>query len=692
MRKYILKVTTFIACAILVYTSSFQATSSSRAFAQAQTTTTTSEATTSVQAENTSTSNQVIVITRNSKNYTFNGTSKQLTQPVVEKNGTTFIPLKSIAELYGFKVSYESKTKESIAASSQLTLAFKQNSNKVKINGTELKDIPTPLIISGSLMVPLRAWSELTKTKLTLTATEIKLEWQVGPSAAFKITNPLLFANQTTVQYEDLATTPNGAKIVNEKWTGKEAMFTKAGKHTITRQVQDEFGVWSIPYSLTVDVLPENLPPVASFTTNKEVYKLGEPITYYDQSTDDVKIKSVKWTNDEPVFFTSGKKDVTIEVEDIYGLKSTLTKSITVSDEVMYTKEEYDYNFAKQGEKITIDSLLALRAATIPYTISPVQNSTVVRLNGPEQLSKPGLDYRDTLDAGQIRFSLHKQNQTNSSFQLSIIATNKNDFPVTISNDSFAMGGPALYVNQSGKAAATRFLENIASPNKGATYELLPGQSVQVLPKEGTTEIKPGRTVTMFSDYTTTGPLEFTSLVTAYGTDPLSQMNTLAQLPHDNKHVRGTFKEADRRLSFISSFGSFPLERIVLGDRSVDTNLVGVDAVTGNEVQNAGNGAVRYAFSVDVKPNTFVMINGRGGIYAGAILVNNKVVPLAEEGTLSSSSEAVVLYRTGEERETLYISFIPAPGSNLPLNILFAEVPAIQVEDINKPKLNYTKK
>lgn len=634
---------------------------------------------------------QVAILTRNQKEYSLNGENKLLNQPVTEIKGVTYIPLKAIAEIYGFKVSYNAKTRESIAASDSLTLAFKQNLDKVVVNNSTVKTIPNTITINSSLMVPVRAWSELTNTKLTLSETEIKLEWQVGPSAAFKITNSTIFANQTKVEYVDLASSPNGALIVDEKWTGKQDVFTTPGKNTVTRQVLDENGVWSIPYSITVDVLKENLPPTAYFTTNKETYKLGEPIIYTDLSTDDYKIKSVTWKNNEPVFFESGNKIVSITVEDIYGLTSVFNKAIYVSNEQLYTEKEYYYNFTKQGQKLAVEHKLALDAKTIPYTISPIENSTVVRLNSPEQMALVGIDYRDTIDAGTVRFAYHKQNKSTNTFRLSLFATNNNDFPVFITNDNFAMGGPSPYVNHSGKTATTKYFENIVKPVKNQLIEILPGETIQILPKGAQVDITKDRTISIFADYTISGALEFTSTTTYAGTDAKELLPTLDLIPNDKTHIRGTFKAADRKLYFNHVFGSYPLERIVLGDKASDSNVSGVDALSGTEIQNSGNGAVKYAFSLEVGPNQIILLNGRGGIYAGSLLVNNKVVNIPEDGYLQNSTEAAVIYRTGDAQETVNINYIPAPGSNLPLSIIFDDAPVIEVEEAYKAKLNYTK-
>lgn len=634
---------------------------------------------------------QVAILTRHQKDYSVNGENKVLNQPVTEIDGVTYIPLKAIAEIYGFKVSYNAKTRESIAASDQLTLAFKQNTDQVKINNSTNKTIPSTITLNSSLMVPVRAWSQLTDTTLTLSEKEIKLEWKVGPSAAFKITNSTIFANQTTVEYVDLASSPNGATIVDEKWTGKEDIFPTAGKHTVTREVMDENGVWSIPYSVTIDVLKENLPPNAFFTTNKDTYKIGEPIIYKDLSTDDYKIKSVTWKNNEPVFFESGNPVVTIVVEDIYGLKSEYNKAITISNERLYTEKEYYYNFKQPGQKLTVEHKLALEAETIPYTIAPIENSTVVRLNSPEQMSLPGIDYKDTIEAGKVRFAYHKQNKSTNTFRINLFATNNNDFPVFITNDNFAMGGPSPYVNHSGKASTTKYFENTVNPVKNQVIEILPGETIQVLPKAAQIDIIQDRTISIFSDYSISGALEFTSTITLAGVDAKQALPTLDQLQHDKTHIRGTFKAADRKLHFIHVFGAYPVERIVLGDKVSDSNVTGVDAVTGDEIQNAGNGAVKYAFSLEVGPNQIIMLNGRGGIYSGSLLVNNKVVNMPEDGYLQNSTEAAVIYRTGDSRETVNINYIPAPGSNLPLSIIFDKVPTIEVEDVYKPLLNSNK-
>jgi hypothetical protein len=57
--------------------------------------------------------------------------------------------------------------------------------------------------------------------------------------------------------------------------------------------------------------------------------------------------------------------------------------------------------------------------------------------------------------------------------------------------------------------------------------------------------------------------------------------------------------------------------------------------------------------------------------------VNNQVVSIADGNVaVSNSSEQSVLYRTGAYGESVTILFSAAPGSNLPVNLLFTPLPS----------------
>jgi len=99
--------------------------------------------------------------------------------------------------------------------------------------------------------------------------------------------------------------------------------------------------------------------------------------------------------------------------------------------------------------------------------------------------------------------------------------------------------------------------------------------------------------------------------------------------------------------------------------------------VTGNQVINYGNGGTVYHLELDVAPHTAVLLNPRGGHYGGAFIVNDKVVAISNDSILKGPSEAAFLYRSGSFHEKISISYVVAPGSNMPLHLLFVPIPSL---------------
>ncbi|MDU5950609.1 MAG: copper amine oxidase N-terminal domain-containing protein, partial [Paenibacillus macerans] len=144
----------------------------------------------------------------------------------------------------------------------------------------------------------------------------------------------------------------------------------------------------------------------------------------------------------------------------------------------------------------------------------------------------------------------------------------------------------------------------------------------------------------------------------------------------EDVHNRGTYMESTRIIEVTDLIGTTP-SRLAIGDNVSDPFQVGADGITQAYKTNAGNFGMLYKIKLHrVAPNTLVTFNPRGGKYMGVIMVNGSVVQLANGSSLSAPSENGVLFRTEDQEQTVELLFTAAPGSNLPFNILFQQMPA----------------
>ncbi|XEC92875.1 stalk domain-containing protein [Paenibacillus tarimensis] len=617
-----------------------------------------------------------LVLKKNSSEMIYNGQTIQAVQPTTFKDGVSYAPFSSIAKVYGFKVSYEAKTKESIARNDELEIRFTPNSANIKVNGKIVKSSGTVFIQKGYMMIPLRTWANLTGSKLTLKDSEMTFSWTSIPKATFSLLTDEIYAGQTRVIFVDHASSPTGRKILDERWEGKQDIYAEPGEYTITRWVMDDRYQWSDPYSVTIRVLKPNEPPVAAFSTDKTVYRIGEPVLYMESSYDEENsIVRKTWSGKEPVFFESGDYIISLEVEDRHGATNSVFQRITVTDEVLYTPEEYYPLFTPAGSKFPISGSSVLRYEEVMYSVYPEQ-VWLARSNSPETLRGEGIAFYDRLD-GKIRFLFHNQNGTTKNLKMYLVATNPNESVARVSTTAFGMGGPNTYVSTSGKLAVSRYFSSILDPRDNEAVSLQPGETKILIPEMSQVPLKPGQVMSAYADLIADSYVEFRVIVVEGDKNPIDALPTLRHLDRDDIHARGTFFGADRVLEIDGVLGEKP-QRVPLGDRYIDKFLEGIDGITGYMELNRGNFGVLYKMKVEVAPRTLIALNPRGGHYAGAFLINGKVVNTTDNSILKDQNEVGVLYRTGNFQETVDISFVAASGSNLPLQLVFSPLPELK--------------
>lgn len=620
-----------------------------------------------------------LILMMNSDKMYHNGKLYIAGQPMAVKSGVSYVAIRSLVERVGLKLTYDSKTKETVITRGADILRFKTDSNVYTVNGVKTTMKGAAYQSKNVFMVPLTSITQALDIpyKVDQPNKRIILNLSTKPIATFTIENDEIFAGQTKVKYKTSAYSPSGLPIIDEKWEGREEVFAEPGIRTVTYYVQDSSGEWSDPYSVTIEVLAPNEPPVAMFTTDKEEYKMGEKITYIDQSTDDENaIVKWDWDNNAEAFFTPGPVKIGLTVTDKHGATNYYEKSIIITSETLYTREEFSQLFSDIGEKYTFDGSKVPSMEQVPYSRSS-EPTMLIRSNSPETVYTEGIVYRET-GIGSTRFMIHHLNATGKRVKMYVVATNINDTNALLTTQYVGFGGPSNIPTATGKASVQRFFESMQS---GADYQsifLKPGESRVILKDLSATSMKNEQVVSMFADLYTDSPVRYDIVMIEENKDPIQKLPFLKLHPSDGVHNRGTYPDSTRIIESNELIGNTP-KRLAIGDKVNDPNLTGHDGITGYETSNAGNFGVVYRIKMNrVAPNTLISFNPRGGKYMGVVMINGNIVGAPNTSASSAPNEASILYRTGNYEQSVEIVFTAAPGSSLPINFLFTPLPELK--------------
>ncbi|MEH7087181.1 copper amine oxidase N-terminal domain-containing protein, partial [Neobacillus drentensis] len=347
-------------------------------------------------------------------------------------------------------------------------------------------------------MVPLTAITSALKNPYTVdnAAKKITMNLTVQPTAEFTVSPKEIFAEQTTVTYQDKSSDPRGLAIVDQRWEGNNDIFMEPGQHTITHWVMNANGVWSEPYSVTITVQPKNLPPVAFFETDKDTYKMGELITFSDQSTDDENaITSRDWTNKSIGYFEPGEKTITLRVTDRLGQTSEYTKKITITEETLYLHDDFFRKFTPVGDKYTLKNNDILNMSKTPF-VSTDMEQTLLRSNSPESLTSEGVLFRDT-QQGEARFLVHHKNITSQNLKVYAVVTNPNFEPTTVTIRDVGFAGPNEYEALTGKLSVERYFKSMNAGSLNKTITLQPGETKVIFDELSAQSMKPRDVVSL---------------------------------------------------------------------------------------------------------------------------------------------------------------------------------------------------
>ncbi|WP_413407979.1 stalk domain-containing protein [Paenibacillus amylolyticus] len=596
-------------------------------------------------------------------------------QPMAVKNGVSYVAIRALVDRVGYNVKYDNTTKETIIISGEDELRFKTNSKIYTVNGVSRTMKGAAYQQKNTFMVPLTSITQALDItyKVNQSAKTVVLNLSTKPVASFTVQKEVFAGDQVT--YTTRSSSPKGLSIVDERWTGRQDSFDQPGVYTVTYAVQDSSGQWSDPYSVTIKVERPNLPPVAMFTTDKEEYKMGEKITYIDQSTDDENaIVKTEWDNNALAFFVPGPKTVTITVTDKHGASNSYTKMINITGETLYSVTDFNQLFTPVGEKFTFDGGGVPALEKVPFTYYD-EPSLLIRSNSPETVNTEGIVYKES-SFGQTRFMIHHVNNTGKNVKMYVVATNNNAYTASIDQQNMGFAGPSPFATVAGKLSIDRWFQSMQNGTGQKKVYIQPGESKLILNDLSVLPMKQGQVISLYSDVFSDYELDYNIIMIEENKDPMEVLSSLPVLDRDGVHNRGTYPNATRIITYDQEVGSKPA-RLPLGDNASDPNLVGTDPMAYTEASNAGNFGVLYKITLNnVAPRTLISFNPRGGRYSGVALVNGQVVQISTGKSVTAPNEQSVMYRTGSYGESVTILFSAAPGSNLPVNLLFTPLPA----------------
>ncbi|MEF2279779.1 copper amine oxidase N-terminal domain-containing protein [Deinococcus sp. YIM 134068] len=527
----------------------------------------------------------------------------------------------------------------------QLTVSGDQTA--ATVNGEAATLLTPPRLIGGRMMLPLREAAALLGQTIGTGAGQVQLgRLTVDPArnAAF-----LAGAHQ-----------PEGSVV-----TVGTTLYVSA--RLLADALSANLSVEADGRTLTVTALREGgnpLAPQARFSTDKGVYAPGERVVFTDYpfDPDGADIVSRKWTGRQDVYFQPGTYTVTLQVTNSRGLTSTPhARTIRVEGTPLDSPLTYALKYAEPGDRFPDPLVLNYPAAPVRPVAGP--SFPLLFSDSPEAPTQSGLLYQDTV-AGRARLLAYHLNALGRPARLYVLARNLEPRAVEVRTERLGETAPTRIEGLLGQVT---LLDYFAGAGAGS-LTLAPGQSAPVY---ASPTLNAGSGVNVLQDLTTSGRVEITFLMLEDGLPPTAQVaQQLPYLQPDGRHQRGTFPNAVKSLRV--DLTTLPA-RIVIGDGQLDPAITGTDAITGQPQRLLGNYGVLYDLEINGATGTAVALSPRGGLYRGAMNVQdgplNQTIKLPRSGNALAPDQPVLLWRSQTDR--LHIDFIPASGSNLPVSLVF---------------------
>lgn len=609
--------------------------------------------------------------------------------------GTTMLPLRFVGEnILGASVAWEQTTKTITMHKEGTAVQLTLENPQAVINGKPVSLTVPPFTEKDRTLVPLRFLAETFGYEVHYDPRDksVLLRKALPPVAQFELSQDTIVAGQK-IWAEDFSYDPYGYPITERRWrinrdpkltSGSLASFfttPPAGEYIIGLQVKNKTGVWSDWVEKTLIVKPNEPPIIEEFRPINPHIAQGENLAFHYRASNEPweEIVEERWRYrqiDGEVssigkprsFFQAGDYEVTLQVKDAYGNWSEPASTVvTVTDQVREGELEYKFSRPIPGE--IIDNVSQINYNNLPPETNYrtwVGGPTLLLSNSPEAVPAPGILYRDKV-AGSFRVMYHHKNNSPDVNRLVVVAENQGAKPVTLVQRKSAAAGPVTDVMHLGQLVA---LDYLAAPDANKTVVINPGEKY-LLYQSPSTGWKTGQSLTGMFDLESDGPLSIS--IAAIG--PYHGPEHIAQLPilPRDLHARGTFPNADRWVEIFISPDEPKKIEVGKDQQGFESWLVGYDALTGAPVIHKGNYGAVYYLTFHANTRTGVFLNPRGLTFKGAFqgFDHNCYKAPATDGFYGSRRAAVV--GVIEPGRTVELVYTPPNGSDAP--VLFGLIP-----------------
>jgi len=411
----------------------------------------------------------------------------------------------------------------------------------------------------------------------------------------------------------------------------------------------------------------ENMKPVAQFSTDKKVYRIGEPIEYIDLSYDpDASGYYPSWSNKQSAFFSAGKKTITLTTKDPQGLQSDpFSRQIEITNEVLTTQDEFPFYFGSMEDdpkRILLDYNKFLNYQVLDKKEEIEDSRSLIVSDSPEPFKEYGILYQSKASGKSRLFATHINDIEDQMATVSVLVTNTSDEPVKIKTTRKGEVMPSKVAELLGKQILDDWFlheeinkEQVIQPGQTATYY----RSYALFPKQG---------IHFMYDIEVEGEATFTFVAH----DPNESGESLLELPKlaKDNNVRGTYPVSTLLWEVDASDIDDKPARISIGDTRLDSWVKGTDEVTGEDVQNKGNYGVFYHVEIKNPGKAAIALVSRGGLFKGSILLNEeKIIPIPKSGVVLPRT-AYLLDRTTGKEDSISLRIAPPSGTALPFDIL----------------------
>ncbi len=588
-----------------------------------------------------------------------NGEKVTFRDPIVNKSGYLFLPMRSFYEAIGTTVDWNQKAKIASAEKNGNRIDVTLNSTKAKVNGNTVSVYVPPFLYKDRTYVPIRFLSENFGGSViwneTLQRVDIYFDNQQNPEPAEPI-NPV-------------NPDPYYLHINNKRLLMEDPIVTKQGRTYIP-----------------AEYFYENLENASGKWLSEQQFELQVSglIFVFTNGSNTVQVNDEMVVTEEKPFIQSTKMYVPVNfVVNAQGgnlrYLANQREMYIYLDKYMFTSEflEKSYGSTKVPQVTPSASLTGTRTLLVsdnPETLTSnlIPNSIATLSQQKVQSSNPKNEHRV--------FGWH-YNTLGKNVNLGITIENKSSttsLQVTKSEGLFKTSGNSWINYDIGLPIADQVLNNKLTPAKSSGITIAPGETktiesyylydkyiigflhdVDVQPVGGSESNYIIRTVLSKNDED----------LTTIHSDPVS-IDAFAQ------HPRGVWPSSEILSEFpIYTIGNPEVGYSISNGKTdnlftKENSLEQINGVVGNP----GHFGVDYLVNIPINNPTGqsqtvkLKLSGRGGFYSGAIKVNGVVhlIPTLRPGT-----EYLELpgYTVNAGSDVIKLEVMHAGGSNLPLAI-----------------------